>query len=280
MIRRLIRKYRSRIFQREQPSRIEQYEHLNSICEDVDSSQMLSDYQWLYPDLQQHIEYHPSIQKWLDDDHQSFPATFLQQIHEDIYQFPLLSDGCIEKWRKELAHFRRWRELNDVDIMVPNSMNNYGLILSDLGAEEPFLQLMKEVISPIALHIYSDIINEPLTKLHPFVVEYGRHSDRDLGFHVDASDVTVNLCLGDEFIGSELYFEGRRCEIHRQGLSRDQEKFYYAHIPHYAIIHTGKHRHGTIAIEKGSRRNIILWCSMENPIDDSTCTHWCGEFSG
>ena len=42
------------------------------------------------------------------------------------------------------------------------------------------------------------------------------------------------------------YFKGRRCEVHRQGPSLEQEKFYYAHI-HYAILHTGKHRHGTIA---------------------------------
>ena len=140
MIRRLIKKYRSRILQREQ------YDHLNRICEEESSSQMLSDYQWLYPELQEHIEYHPTIQKWLDDQ-QVFPTEFIQQIHEDIYQFPILSYDCVEKWHQELVHFRRWRELHDVDVMVPNSMNNYGVILSDLGAEKPFLQLMKALLS-------------------------------------------------------------------------------------------------------------------------------------
>ena len=281
MIRRLIKKYRSRIRKRGLSSDVREYKFSNGTSEEESMSSLVqSDYIWLYPELQHHIEYHPSIKKWLDNGYQTFPIELIQQIHKDIYQFPILSQDCVDKWQMELTHFRRWRELHDVDVMVPNSMNNYGVILSDLGAEEPFLQLMKEVISPIAMHVYSDVINEPLTKIHPFVVEYGNHSDRDLGFHVDASDITVNLCLGDEFLGSELYFEGRRCELHRQGPSLEQEKFYYAHIPHYAILHTGKHRHGTIAIEKGSRRNIILWCSMENSIDDSKCAHWCGEFLG
>ena len=34
------------------------------------------------------------------------------------------------------------------------------------------------------------------------------------GFHVDDSEVTLNVCLGKEFSGGELYFRGTRCEKH------------------------------------------------------------------
>lgn len=35
-----------------------------------------------------------------------------------------------------------------------------------------------------------------------------------LGFHVDDSEVTLNVCLGKHFTGGELFFRGVRCEKH------------------------------------------------------------------
>lgn len=35
-----------------------------------------------------------------------------------------------------------------------------------------------------------------------------------LGFHVDDSEVTLNVCLGKQFTGGELFFRGVRCEKH------------------------------------------------------------------
>lgn len=34
------------------------------------------------------------------------------------------------------------------------------------------------------------------------------------GFHVDDSEVTLNVCLGKQFSGGELFFRGVRCEKH------------------------------------------------------------------
>ena len=36
---------------------------------------------------------------------------------------------------------------------------------------------------------------------HGFIVEYAVGKDASLDFHVDASDVTLNVCLGKEFTG-------------------------------------------------------------------------------
>lgn len=35
-----------------------------------------------------------------------------------------------------------------------------------------------------------------------------------IGFHVDDSEVTLNVCLGKQFYGGELFFRGVRCDKH------------------------------------------------------------------
>jgi hypothetical protein len=34
------------------------------------------------------------------------------------------------------------------------------------------------------------------------------------GFHVDDAEVTLNICLGTQFSGGELFFRGVRCDEH------------------------------------------------------------------
>lgn len=40
------------------------------------------------------------------------------------------------------------------------------------------------------------------------------NSSTFVGFHVDDSEVTLNVCLGKEFSGGELFFRGTRCDKH------------------------------------------------------------------
>lgn len=35
-----------------------------------------------------------------------------------------------------------------------------------------------------------------------------------IGFHMDDSEVTLNVCLGKQFTGGELFFRGVRCDKH------------------------------------------------------------------
>jgi hypothetical protein len=35
-----------------------------------------------------------------------------------------------------------------------------------------------------------------------------------VGFHVDDSEVTLNVCLGKQFSGGDLFFRGVRCDNH------------------------------------------------------------------
>lgn len=41
-------------------------------------------------------------------------------------------------------------------------------------------------------------------------------------FHVDDSEVTLNVCLGRQFSGGELYFRGLRCDKHLHTISHSE----------------------------------------------------------
>jgi len=95
---------------------------------------------------------------------------------------------------------------------------------------------------------------------HGFIVEYAPRKDRALGFHVDDSEITLNLCLGTAFEGGDLFFRGPRCPSHQQGASAPEEYFQYRHEAGIAVMHIGRHRHGALPLTAGRRANLILWC--------------------
>lgn len=105
-----------------------------------------------------------------------------------------------------------------------------------------------------------------------------------LSFHVDDSDVTINVCLGREFEGGDLLCHGQRCELHCKStppLPELNEGTRVSHKVGQAIIHIGKHRHAALPITAGERSNLILWCRCSAFADEErrrrgTCPEWCG----
>jgi hypothetical protein len=68
------------------------------------------------------------------------------------------------------------------------------------------------------------------------------------------SEITVNVCLGRQFTGGNVYFNGQR-----DTASEKREQFEFAHKPGVAIIHIGQHWHGARRIQSGERYNVVLW---------------------
>jgi hypothetical protein len=163
-------------------------------------------------------------------------------------------------------------------------MNRYGLILSDIGLSPVLDWITRQVVRPLAAALYGDLGGGQIEEHHGFIVEYGRDGDRSLDFHVDDADVTLNLCLGEEFTGGGLFFEGLRCERHRQDRCRPEERFVHEHAPGTALLHAGSHRHGARPLASGRRVNLILWCrrTAELRRADSAggCPGWCGAQGG
>ena len=180
----------------------------------------------------------------------------------------------------ELDALDAWMAQTGQRFEPPNSMNRYGVILSELGLTEALEALLTQAIRPLAAECFPEVGGEHLDEHHGFIVEYQRGGDRDLGFHVDDSEVTLNLCLGGEFSGGELFFEGRRCEEHRQTGCSAADQYHWAHRPGVGLLHAGKHRHGALSIVEGRRRNLILWCRSSSyraaPVEEA-CPTWCAE---
>ena len=168
-----------------------------------------------------------------------------------VYSFPLFAPALCRMMLDEVEHFSR----SGLPSSRPNSMNNYGVILDDLGLSPMLAELRTSLLIPaIARHLYAEHGGATLDGHHAFVVQYSMDTERDLGFHYDASDVTLNVCLGHEFTGGELFFRGRLDEP-----STHDEDLNYAHVVGRAVMHIGKHRHGARALTSGRRANLIVW---------------------
>ncbi|KAM5567829.1 2-oxoglutarate and iron-dependent oxygenase domain-containing protein CP2 [Rosa sericea] len=131
-----------------------------------------------------------------------------------VFTFEMLQPRFCELLVSEVENFERWVHETRFRIMRPNTMNKYGAVLDDFGFETMLDKLMEEFIRPISRVLFPEVGGATLDSHHGFVVEYGIDRDVELGFHVDDAEVTLNVCLGKQFTGGELYFRGVRCDKH------------------------------------------------------------------
>lgn len=237
----------------------------------------LSDYVHLHPGLLS-----PSLEHLHPQLLRAVAGGELEAVQPEIYALRVLSDSALRMLREELAHLEAWAVKHQVELSRPNSMNRYGVILDELGYTPMLDWLRVEYLSALCLRLFPEVGEGRMDQHHGFVVDYQMGGDRDLGFHVDDAEVTLNLCLGGGFEGGELFFEGRRCGGHRQLPAKEHERVRYVHQPGVGILHAGKHRHGALPIQSGRRQNLIVWLKgshwrAEDGNDDWTCKPWCGD---
>ncbi|XP_071693435.1 2-oxoglutarate and iron-dependent oxygenase domain-containing protein CP2-like [Rutidosis leptorrhynchoides] len=198
-----------------------------------------------------------------------------------VYTFNMLQPRFCEMLLAEVENFEKWIQETKFRIMRPNTMNKYGAVLDDFGMNSMLEKLMEDFIRQISRIFFVDVGGFALDSHHGFVVEYGYNRDIELGFHVDDSEVTLNVCLGKQFSGGELYFRGVRCDKHMNTEALPEEIFDYSHVPGHAIIHRGRHRHGARATTAGQRINLLLWCRSsvfrELKKHQKEFARWCGE---
>ncbi len=179
--------------------------------------------------------------------------------------------------RDEVRRLSAWARLSGIELAPPNSMNQYGVICRTMGLD---LARLREALNPLTALLYGPHGGGRLDHEHAFVVRYALGEDLDLGFHADDAEVTLNLCLGDGFAGGDLYFEGERCERHRQTPSAPGERLRWTHQPGVALLHAGANRHGAHAITHGERHNLIVWMRasadrLARESQESVCPPWC-----
>ncbi|CAF1020494.1 unnamed protein product [Didymodactylos carnosus] len=143
--------------------------------------------------------------------------------------------------------------INYVQILncsAPNTMNNYGIRLSD----NPELKLavthmIDNVINKFCIDLFQLANDTKFEISHSFIIKYKLGEDIELKEHQDDSFITLNICLGKQFTGSQLYF-------YEENTMR---KYTHMHNVGYGILHFGNVIHGVEPLTDGERWNLVLW---------------------
>ncbi|KAH8044113.1 procollagen-lysine 5-dioxygenase [Aureococcus anophagefferens] len=157
-----------------------------------------------------------------------------------VVSFPALTDDFCDALVREVDHYRR----SGLPSRNPNSMNQYGLILNDVGMRGTFSAFLKYVLLPVGARLFGDDAT------------YAKGRDTHLDMHIDECDVTFNFGLTDaaNFAGNDLTFCGMYyADTHRRRSAT------YKHARGRCVVHSGKRRHGALDIEDGERASLIMW---------------------
>ncbi|XP_072520924.1 2-oxoglutarate and iron-dependent oxygenase domain-containing protein 2 [Salminus brasiliensis] len=168
-----------------------------------------------------------------------------------VYRFPVFTKDFCRDFVEELEHF----EQSEAPKGRPNTMNNYGILLNELGFDEGLISPLRELyLRPLTALLYPDCGGQWLDSHKAFVVKYAMNEDLDLSYHYDNAEVTLNVSLGKDFTEGNLYF-GDMKEV---PLSETE----CAEVEHHvteAVLHRGQQMHGALPISSGLRLNLIIW---------------------
>lgn len=172
---------------------------------------------------------------------------------EEVYSFPVFSQLFIDMFNAELKSFYE----SGLPARRPNSMNNYGIIVNEIGMRGMITAFQQQHLLPMSQVLFPDM-GYRFDSHHSFIVRYEKGEDRGLDMHTDDSDVTFNVCLGDVFTGATLAFCGMIATRQHRKL-----KHVYQHEIGRGVIHLGTRRHGADDIDSGRRINLIVWSHNE-----------------
>ncbi|XP_071427987.1 2-oxoglutarate and iron-dependent oxygenase domain-containing protein 2 [Pithys albifrons albifrons] len=168
-----------------------------------------------------------------------------------IYRLPVFTQEFCQTFVEELENF----EQSDMPKGRPNTMNNYGVLLSELGMDEGLVTPLRErFLRPITALLYPDLGGACLDSHRAFVVKYSLHEDLDLSSHYDNAEVTLNVSLGKDFTEGNLYFGD-----FNQEPSPVPQYVEVEHVGTQGLLHRGGQIHGALPIGSGQRWNLIVW---------------------
>ena len=202
---------------------------------------------WLHPDALELVE------NARDESVDLEKAKALRKELPGVYSFQVFTPEFVTIFNEEIANFYDASEKFDIPVRRPNSMNNYGVIVNEIGMRPMISAFQQSTLWPIARRLFPQQASQ-FDDHHSFIVRYRADEDPGLDMHTDDSDVTFNVCLGDDFTGATLSFCGM------MGAANHRKHSYtYHHEVGRAVIHLGSLRHGADDIETGTRANLIVW---------------------
>jgi hypothetical protein len=172
---------------------------------------------------------------------------------DGVYSFNVFTTEFLQLFNEEIDHFYKVSKQQNIPVRRPNSMNNYGVVVNEIGLRPLITAFQQRYLWPISRLLFPVEASQFDTH-HSFIVRYQANEDLGLDMHIDDSDVTFNVCLGYKFTDSTLIFCGMfGAPDHRQ------HSITYTHQVGRAIMHLGSRRHGADDISSGTRSNLIIW---------------------
>ncbi|KAM9194000.1 2-oxoglutarate and iron-dependent oxygenase domain-containing protein 2 isoform 2-T2 [Dugong dugon] len=129
------------------------------------------------------------------------------------------------------------------------------VLLHELGLDEPLVTPLRErFLQPLMALLYPEYRGGPLDSHRAFVVKYAPGQDRELAYHYDNAELTLNVALGKAFTGGALYFGGLF-----QAPAALTEPLEVEHVVGQGILHRGGQLHGARPLGTGERWNLVVW---------------------
>lgn len=195
----------------------------------------------------------------------SFP-TVEKHTASQVYIIPVFTQHFCERLIEELENFN----MSSIPKGRPNTMNNHGILLDELGFKNFLDPFMAHFIQPLTKILFPSFGGCSLDSYKAFTVKYKISEDLNLGYHFDNAEVTLNVCLGKKFTGGNLYFGNMK-----QVPLKESECTEMIHKVGYGCLHLGQHMHGALPIHSGERHNMVLW--MRSSQIRNNCCPMCNK---
>ena len=95
-----------------------------------------------------------------------------------VYSFELFSKAFCETFLAEVDNY----DASGLPVRRPNSMNNYGLIVNEIGMREAITELQQEILWPVARLLWP-LQSTQFDAHHSFIVRYKSDEDPGLDMH-------------------------------------------------------------------------------------------------
>lgn len=181
--------------------------------------------------------------------------THWQKIAPDVFITSLFSPSECQVLLDAIED--QGKSLND-SFGHPNSMQAYGTIVEDRNLSRWAGELINDGLQQQIVNLFGYLPHYDFVDHHAFLTVYGKKENPDLALHVDASHITLNVCLHCDAQGSELFFTGNRCRRHVDDVS-DRFPARVTFKQGDAILHAGNQRHLVTPIDSGRRKNLVIW---------------------
>ncbi|TVU21507.1 hypothetical protein EJB05_31147, partial [Eragrostis curvula] len=144
----------------------------------------------------------PSFLQAINSNNEDGFRSIMTEPAPGLYVFAMLQPAFCQMIWAEAVHFDHWARASGRNRRPATYMDHRSVALSDFGLETMLDNLMKDFISPVAAVLYPELAASPLDSHYSFVTQFAEGEVE--GFHVDDSEVTLNVCITREFTGGEM----------------------------------------------------------------------------